>query len=158
MRWLPCSPRVERLPCLLPRLWFIVAALPVTVPLHVVSSTTGMFIGTCAFAIDCLCSTVDRALHSSSDQDDSASNNPVENIVKSVIPVLFGTVGKIKNDIGSTIMGVVAPELTHRFSTRQCGNTLSWKSSQKCTVQSSGARPFSRETSSRYSKSYPTNM
>jgi len=85
-----------------------VAALPVTVPLHVVSSTTGMVVGTCAFAIDSLCSTVDKALCASEKQE---SHNPVENLIRRVLPVLFSAVGKIKDDIGSTILGVVSPEV-----------------------------------------------
>lgn len=91
-----------------------VAALPVTVPLHIASSTTGMVVSTCAFAIDSLCSTVDRAIHEAAEeqQQQPHSDNPVENLIRTVIPVLFSAVGKIKNDIGSTIMGVVAPELT----------------------------------------------
>ena len=86
-----------------------VATLPVAVPLHVVSSTTGMVVGTCAFAIDTLYSTVDRTINLTGGQHIS-SQHPVENLVRSVIPILFGAVGKIKDNIGSTILGVVCPQ------------------------------------------------
>lgn len=84
-----------------------IAALPVTMPLHVVSSTTGMVVGTCAFAIDSVCSTVDKVLQEQYQEHND--KHPVENLIRGVIPVVFGVVGKIKNDIGSTIFELVCP-------------------------------------------------
>ena len=90
-----------------------VAALPVTVPLHVVSFTTDMVVGTCARAVGSLCHAVNQAIHPTGGEN-TASFHPVEGLIRNVtgmVPFMLHAANKIKDDIGSSLLGMISPAL-----------------------------------------------
>lgn len=111
-----------------------VAFLPMTVPLHIASSTSGMLIGTCTHVIGSVFSVADRALRPTVGKTTS-SENPIEGLIRnvtSIIPFVFHAVDRIKDDIGSTILGVVSPVLAG--DSQQRADTRNHRSQELASV------------------------
>lgn len=85
-----------------------------TVPLHVVTSTTGFVVDTCTFCISEACSSIDRVLNHHHQGQNPSSSPTVEGLIRNatgIIPLVLNAVGKIKDDMCANLLGLVAPVL-----------------------------------------------
>jgi len=90
-----------------------IACLPVTIPLHVISSATGFVAATCTNVVTSTASIVDRALHApATGGEDTASFSLIDGLIHhmtNALPIAVHVVCQVKDNVGGTILGLMTP-------------------------------------------------